>query len=252
MLKSVPFERILFLDIETVSQYSDYGSLPREAKPLWKQKGLRFARQDNLEWDEDVAASTYGERAGIFAEFGKIAVISCGFVFEGSEGTSIKLKSFTNPDEKLLLEEFANLLNGHYKNSAQSMLCGHNIKEFDVPYICRRMVIHGMALPDILNVTGKKPWETEHLLDTMLLWKFGDFKNYTSLQLLAYLMDVPTPKDDIDGSQVGQVYWHERDIDRIARYCEKDVATVVQLLRRFQRLSLIPGERIRSVTNFAE
>ena len=251
MIRNLAFENILFLDIETVSAFANYQDLPEAVKPLWRQKGERFARQAEKEWDDDVAEQVYSERAAIFAEFGKIIVISVGFVFQTNDGPAVKLKSFTSPDEKTLLTEFAGLLTAHYNNPARHMLCGHNIKEFDIPYICRRMIIHGLELPDIINVTGKKPWETAHLLDTMNLWKFGDFKHFTSLNLLAHVLGIPTPKDDIDGSMVGSVYWDDNDIDRIATYCEKDVVTVIQLLRRFQGMPLIDEEQLQSVSTFA-
>lgn len=250
MLRDLKFENILFLDIETVSQFATYDELPEPFRPLWRQKSERFVRNKDLEWDAEVASQVYSERAAIFAEFGRIVVISVGFVYQTDEGPGIKLKSFADADEVVLLTRFSQLLAQHYGNPSRHMLCGHNIKEFDIPYICRRMIIHGLGLPDIINVTGKKPWETAHLLDTMDLWKFGDYKHYTSLSLLAHVMGLPTPKDDIDGSDVGRVYWQDEDIERIARYCEKDVVTVVQLMRRFQGLPLIEEGQLQSVSNF--
>ena len=176
--------------------------------------------------EDDTPASVYG-RAGIYAEFGKIVCISVGFINERGTGRELRVKSFAGEDEKALLTDFAKLLNSHF-DLPDNLLCGHNGKEFDFPYIARRMIINGISIPKILDLTGKKPWEVAHL-DTMQMWKFGDYKNFTSLKLLAHVFGIPSPKDDIDGSQVGAVYWEENDIDRIVTYCEKDVVTLVQV-----------------------
>ena len=94
-----------------------------------------------------------------------------------------------------------------------------------------------------MNIAGKKPWEINHL-DTMELWRFGDYKNYTSIKLLAALFDIPTPKDDIDGSQVAGVYYQEKDLERIKIYCQKDTLTVAQLLLSYKGEELIKEENI--------
>ncbi len=231
MLSNLPLENILFLDIETVPAYPDYKSLPDKFRKLWDKKAVRINYNEE-EFDDE---ETY-QKAGIYAEFGKIVCISCGFM----NGNEIRLKSFYGDDEFILLEEFAKLLKQHY-SSPSALLCAHNGKEFDYPYIARRMLINGIELPDILDLAGKKPWEIQHL-DTMELWKFGDYKHYTSLELLAAVFNIPTPKDDIDGSQVSKVFWIEKDLDRIAKYCEKDVLTTVQLFRKYQGLPLIRDE----------
>lgn len=231
MLSSVSLDNVLFLDIETVSAYPDFESLPEKFKPLWEKKANRINYQN-----EDLTPDQLYDQAGIYAEFGKIICVSCGYV----SGNTIRLKSYYGDDEKILLQEFAVLLQRHY-NRNDSLLCAHNGKEFDFPYLARRMLVQNIALPDILDLAGKKPWEIKHL-DTMELWKFGDYKHYTSLELLAALFDIPTPKDDIDGSQVGRVYWKENDLERIAVYCQKDVLTTIQLFRRYQGLPLIRDE----------
>lgn len=247
MLNNITLDQVLFMDIETVSGESRLDQVPNGLRQLWRQKGARFARSAGLEWDDEVAADLYREKAAIFAEFGRIVVISAGFLFTSAEGLSMKIKSFVNPDERRLLEDFNILLQSHFYDPEIHCLCGHNIREFDVPYLCRRMLIHGIELPGILDVTGKKPWETKHFLDTMELWKFGDYKHFTSLNLLARILGVPTPKDDIDGSDVGRVYWDDNDIERIAVYCEKDVATVAQVFLKFRGQDPLPPERIHTV-----
>ena len=248
MPKNVTLERTLFIDIETVSQYGNYEEIPEKAKPLWQQKANWFATKQGVEWSEEFASQVYDEKAGIYSEFGKIVVVSVGFLRRQGEAFSIKLKSFASDNEKEVLQGLSDLLRQHYKNPAKDFICGHNIKEFDVPYICRRLIIHGMPLPEIIDVTGKKPWETGHLVDTMDLWRFGDFKNFTSLNLLAHVLDIPTPKDDIDGSQVGRVYWEEQDLERISVYCEKDVATCARVLLRLLGEPGIPDDNIETVT----
>ena len=166
MLPGIDPEKVLFVDIETVSQHPEYKLVPEMAKPLWKQKGSWFARQNDMEWNEETAAETYKEKAAIYAEFGKVLVISVGYVRKTGDSYTLKLKSYADRDEKALLQEFASLLKGYYKPGV-NYLCGHNIKEFDVPYLCRRMVINGIPLPEMINVVGKKPWETQHLLEQL-------------------------------------------------------------------------------------
>jgi hypothetical protein len=232
MLNQLATDRILFLDIETVPGVPDFNQMSDKMKILWEKKSRR------LQTEEGETADVLYNRAGIFAEFGKIVCISYG-CFSGKE---FRVKSFFGDDEKILLQEFADMLR-HYYDNKDSLLCAHNGKEFDFPYIARRMLVLGVELPSILDMAGKKPWEVQHL-DTMELWKFGDYKHYTSLELLAAIFDIPTPKDDIDGSMVGKVYWEEKNLERIVTYCQKDVITIARLLRRYQGLDLIKDEDI--------
>jgi predicted PolB exonuclease-like 3'-5' exonuclease len=203
---------------------------------MWNRKHKNIIGRVTNE-EEFTPSQTYAQKAGIFAEFGKIICISVGFLLQ-EKGPVFRIKSFAGHDEKKLLSDFSNLLDKHFGNPKKDYLCGHNIKEFDVPYLCRRLLIHGLDFPNLLDISGKKPWDLEYLLDTMQLWKFGDFKNYTSLNLLTYLHDIPSPKDDIDGSQVGQVYYEEDGLDRIVAYCEKDVIAVAKLFMKWQGNSI--------------
>lgn len=241
MLDNLDLTQVLFLDIETVSGQPVYYDLDDTFQSLWILKAQNLLKKSDEEITEEEIALLYEQRAGIYAEFGKIVCISVGLVFRNPETKQLgaRFKSFAGEDEALVLNSFAELLNKHYNNPDKFSLCGHNIKEFDIPYICRRMLIHQMQLPPMLDISGKKPWETKHLLDTLELWKFGDHKNFTSLKLLAALFGFPSPKDDIDGSEVGRVYWEENDVERISKYCEKDVKAVIQLLLRFKRLPLL-------------
>lgn len=242
MIQSIQPENILFLDVETVPQHPNSNELSDQENYLWQKKAQRITKGE-----EDPMSEEIYQRAGIYAEFGKIVAISVGFMFLSTDGWSIRMKSFMGDDEKVLLSEFGALVQEHY-SKPHHFLCGHNIKEFDIPYIARRMLINGLKLPDPINVAGKKPWEVKHL-DTLELWKFGDYKAYTSLELLAHVFGIPTPKDDIDGSQVGNVYWQDGDLQRIAQYCEKDVVTVIQLWLKFNNQDLIE-ERNISFTNW--
>ena len=233
MLHDLKLEDVLFLDIETVPAAASFNELPDRFKRLWEKKAEQLRR-----FDPEQTADQLYSRAGIYAEFGKIVCVSCGY----ENGKEFRLKSFYGEDEKIMLDEFATMLNRHY-NTSRHLLCAHNGKEFDFPYLARRMLVNGIDIPKILNLAGKKPWEIRHL-DTMELWKFGDYKHYTSLDLLTAIFDIPTPKDDIDGSMVGQIYWEEKDLERIANYCQKDTLTVAQLLRRYMGLPLIREEDV--------
>jgi len=236
MLKNINIENILFLDIETAPEYPSYDDLPEIFKKLWDKKAMRIKKEEN-----DTPDFLY-ERAGIYSEFGKIICISVGIMKDGE----IRIKSFFGDDEKLLLSDFSKMLSTKF-NSKTHLLCAHNGKEFDFPYIARRMLIHNIRLPEMLDIAGKKPWEISHL-DTMELWKFGDYKNYTSLELLAAIFNIPTPKDDIDGSMVGEVYWKEKDLPRIVKYCQKDVLTIAQLFLKYKGKPLIADDKVVIVT----
>ncbi len=250
MLESVDITNVLFLDIETVSNQADYASNSDSLKTLWQLKSRAILRRYDEEIPEEEADALYTEKAGIYAEFGKIVCISVGIVVRDPKTKllSVRLKSYADDDEAQLLAEFNALLDKYYNSPSKHFLCGHNIREFDVPYMCRRMLINQLPFPRLLDIAGKKPWETKHLLDTMELWKFGDYKNYTSLKLLAAVFGFPSPKDDIDGSEVGRVYWQEQDLPRIATYCEKDVLAVVQLLLKYMRQPILEEDQVVSVT----
>ena len=220
-------DNILFLDIETVPVVYQYNELSNEGKELWDIKSQTLSRFSNSPDGEDPVLM-YDRKAGIFAEFAKVICISAAFLRIG-DGYTLRVKSFAGDEEKTILSDFNRLLNKHFNNPRKDFLCGHNIKEFDVPFLCRRMVINEVEFPELLEISGKKPWELIHLLDTMQMWKFGDFKNYTSLRLLAYSLGLPSPKDDIDGSQVARVYYEHKDLNKIVAYCEKDVHTTVSV-----------------------
>jgi len=248
MIDRVDIANVLFLDVETVSGKPSYNELDDTMKDLWKSKARQVLRTKE-ELEEETIAETYNERAGIFAEFGKIVCISVGIVHRDKDDQLLKvrLKSFASENESELLHDFSQLIMKYYNNTNQHCMCGHNIKEFDIPYICRRMVINQLPFPNALNIAGKKPWETAHLLDTMEFWKFGDRKNFTSLKLLAAILGFPSPKDDIDGGDVGRVYWEEKDLKRIAHYCEKDVLATVQLFLRYRRMPILEEEQVQHV-----
>ena len=241
MLEKYNIENILFLDIETVPQYSGFEQLPMHLAALWEKKAGQLSRIEKFSDETPVSPDAIYERAGIYAEFGKIVCISTGVVRNGS----LRIKSYYGDDEKDLLSCFNAMLTKSGEKNI-SCLCAHNGKEFDYPYLIRRMLICGLEVPAILDLSMKKPWEVNHL-DTMDLWKFGDYKHYTSLELLATVFGIPTPKDDIKGSDVARVYWHEHDLLRIVTYCQKDVATIVNLLLRFKGKPLLDDDTIQIV-----
>ncbi len=237
MLEKINLEDILFLDIETVPEVENYSQLDDPKKELWEQKS-KYQRKD------EVSAEEFYERAGIWAEFGKIICISVGYFNIKGANREFRVTTF-HGNERQLLKEFKNLLNDHFSHP-KNLLCGHNAKEFDFPYIARRMLIHGISLPFKLNLFGKKPWEIPHL-DTMELWKFGDYKHYTSLKLMAHVLGIPSPKEDIDGSMVREVYYKEQDLDRIITYCELDVITTAQVFLRMRNEGLLSDFEIKRI-----
>ncbi|MGB6035927.1 MAG: ribonuclease H-like domain-containing protein [Cryomorphaceae bacterium] len=239
MLTEIDLENILFLDIETVPAVYNFDELDESWQELWSGK-TRFLQ----ERESKTAAELY-ERAGIYAEFGKIICISTALFYQSGSEQKLRVTSYCGKDEKALLNDFLEMLN-RFDRGGEKFLCGHNSKEFDIPYIARRSLINGLGLPRIIDLAGKKPWEVKHL-DTMDLWKFGDYKHYTSLNLLAKLFDVPTPKGDISGADVGRVFWEEDDEERIRVYCEKDTVTVARLMQRFRNMEIIHDDYIEMV-----
>ncbi len=237
MLETIDLQQVLVLDIETVSQKANHAELPDHFQELWTHKV-----RNTLE-EGQTAADVY-QKAGLYAEFGKIICISVGVFHQRHGLTGFRVKSFTHDDERELLVAFSELLQ---KQPSNLMLCGHNGKGFDFPYLCKRMIINRLPLPQQLDISGKKPWEIGHL-DTMELWRFGDFRNAVSLNLMAAVLGIPSPKDDISGEDVYGVYYDEHNLDRIRIYCEKDVITTAQILRRLRNEPLIEQEAI----SFAE
>ena len=237
MLKRLNLDNLLFLDIETVPEHPSFTALPEEKQLLWEQKS-KYQRKDEFSPEE------FYDRAGIWAEFGKIICISVGyFAFKGDIRT-FRVTTF-HGEEAQLLQDFKKLLNSHF-NQAKHLLCAHNGKEFDFPYIARRMLVHGLGLPYKLDLFGKKPWEVPHL-DTMELWKFGDYKHFTSLRLMAHVLGIPSPKEDMEGSMVRDVYYEENDLDRIITYCELDVVTTAQVFLRLRGDDLLTEDEIKKV-----
>ncbi|MFK5982043.1 MAG: 3'-5' exonuclease [Flavobacteriaceae bacterium] len=237
MLKRIKLENILFLDIETVPLFESFSDLDETAQQLWEQK-TNYQRKDEFTPEE------FYDRAGIWAEFGKIVCISVGYFVFKDDVRNFRVTTFQG-EEISLLEEFKTLLETHF-NKPYHLLCAHNGKEFDFPFIARRMIINRVDIPFKLNLFGKKPWEVPHL-DTLELWKFGDYKTYTSLKLMTHVLGIPSPKDDIDGSEVRDVFYKENDIDRIIRYCEKDTIAVAQIILRLRNEEILVDEEILSV-----
>jgi len=239
MLNHLNLEHLIVIDIETVPGNPEFLSVSPILRELYLKKSERLKAEGENEDDQ------YFNHAGIYAEFGKIICISLG-IFKHEKQTDewhFRIKSICGDDEHKLLGEFGELLNHHYKNPHHYQFCGHNIREFDIPYLCRRMLIHGIPLPAMLDISGKKPYEV-NMMDTMQLWRFGDYKHFTSLKLLAAIFGLESPKDDIEGKDVGRVYWKEKDLPRIVSYCQKDVLTVAQLMLKLKGHEIVKNENI--------
>ncbi|MCF6223492.1 MAG: 3'-5' exonuclease [Flavobacteriaceae bacterium] len=240
MVNTNQLKNILFLDIETVPEERSFAELNTVKQDLYAQK-TQYQRK------EDFTTEEFYNRAGIWAEFGKIVCISVGFFDGNDDDLTFRLKSFYDHDEIKILEDFKAILETYF-NEKQHVLCAHNGKEFDFPYIARRMIINKIELPEKLNLFGKKPWEVAHL-DTLEMWKFGDYKHYTSLNLLTNILGIPSPKGDIDGSQVAKVFYEEKDLERIAVYCEKDTLAVAQVYLRFMNLDILKDKQVVRVSS---
>ncbi|WP_431167361.1 3'-5' exonuclease [Tenacibaculum halocynthiae] len=238
MLNKLALQNVLFLDIETVPQYEGWNQVSENEQELYALK-TKYQRK------EEFSPEDFYDKAGIWAEFGKIICISVGYFIIKNNKNQLRVTSFYGDDETILLKDFKKLLDKHF-NLKKHLLCAHNGKEFDFPYIARRMVVHQIPLPDMLNLFGKKPWEVNHI-DTLELWKFGDYKHYTSLKLLTHILGIPSPKEDIDGSEVANVYYKEKNLQRIVEYCERDTIAVAQLILRFCNKPLLDDTAIVKV-----
>ncbi|MFM7730756.1 MAG: 3'-5' exonuclease [Flavobacteriales bacterium] len=236
MLNTITLDEILFLDIETVPQAADFNALDAVSQTLWEEKSRYIRERKELALEESYA------EAGIQAEFGKIICVGLGFFSQRMGESVFRVTTLHGSDEFKILQDLSNMLEERCPKPFR-FLCAHNGKEFDFPYICRRMLVNGIALPPPLQIAGKKPWEINHL-DTMELWKFGDYKHYTSVKLLAHIFGVPTPKDDISGADVRRVYYEENDIDRIAEYCKKDVVSMARIFQRYVGKSFVGDDAI--------
>lgn len=238
MLQHIDIKKIIFLDIETVPLEFDFKNLPRRTIDLWDKKTQYIQKY------QDISAEEAYSKAGIYAEFGKIVCISAGYITEENKQLKLRVKSFFGKEEKEILKNFNSLLNKTLKENY--MLCAHNGKEFDFPFLGRRTLINGLTLPAQLDIAGKKPWEIPHL-DTMELWKFGDYKHFTSLDLLAHVFNIPSPKQELDGSLVAKTYYEENNLEKIKDYCQNDVITIAQLLLKYKGKDLISEDNIEII-----
>ena len=236
-MQQIALENLFLIDIETVSGSQHYHLLDDIWKELWTEKVFKSLPPDTT------PEQYYPMRAAILAEFAKVVCISIGYFKRENNEWQLRIKSFYSENEKEVLNGFiATLQQLHSKNS-RWVFTGHNIKEFDIPFLCRRFLIHHLELPTFLDISGRKPWDVP-MVDTMALWRFGDIKHFTSLKLLALILGIDSPKNDIDGKDVGRVYWREKNLQRIVEYCQRDVVTVAQLMLRFKNLPLLNKEQI--------
>ena len=236
-MQNIILENLLLIDIETVPQHPSFDLLSDDWKQLWEEKTVRSLP------DFTSAAEFYPQRAGVMAEFAKIVCISIGYFTKQGNALQLRVKSFFGDDEKKLLQDFITTVNQMESKNNKWSFAGHNIKEFDIPFICRRLLINSLYIPAYLDFQNMKPWDT-NTVDSFQFWRFGDYKNYTSLKLLAAAMGVPSPKDDIDGSMVAEVYWKEKNLQRIATYCQKDVVTTGNIILRFKNKELLKDDQV--------
>lgn len=238
-MHNVRTEDIIIIDIETVTAYPNYDAMPESWQVLWAEKSAKIL-------PEGISVSDfYAQRAGVMAEFSKIICISMGY-FNKEQNLYLRIKSFCGHEEKNILEDFLATLKKIESYNNKWCFAGHNIKEFDIPFLCRRLLVNGIKVPSFLDFQNMKPWET-NIVDTFQYWRFGDYKNYTSLQLLAACLNVPSPKNDMSGSMVGNVYWKEKDLNRIVAYCQNDVVAVANILLRFKGMPLLHKDDIQIV-----
>jgi hypothetical protein len=237
MLDQLQLENLICIDIETVPAWPDFASAPDELKELYLKKSTRLKQEGETEEEQ------YFNHAGIYAEFGKVICIVLGIFRKEKNGYVFRMKTIAGDDERNVLLEFSELLGKHYNKVDRFQFCGHNVREFDIPYLSRRYLVNRLPLPALLDISGKKPWEV-NMIDTLQLWRFGDVKHYTSLKLLALILGIDSPKDDIEGKDVGRVYWKEKDLHRIIQYCRRDVVTVAQLILRFKGMPLLAPDQI--------
>jgi 3'-5' exonuclease len=231
-MQNIRIENLLFIDIETVPQQPDFTQLSAAWQALWTEKVRWLMPPDTT------VEAFYPQRAGIMAEFAKVICVSMGYFRKEATGLQLRIKSFYGDDEKQLLANMLAALTELEAVNNKWSFTGHNIKEFDIPFLCRRLLANGMGIPPYLDFQNMKPWDT-NMVDTFQYWRFGDYKNYTSLKLLAATLAIPSPKDDIDGSMVADVYYKEHDLERIVNYCQKDVITVANIVRRFKNLPVL-------------
>ncbi len=235
------FKNLLVIDIETVSSVSSYDALSERMQHLWDKKAQLIKNDENLTSEE-----LFFKKAAIYAEFGKIICIAIGFFTKNETDEAVlRVKALASDDEQQLLNEFKILLEEKF-DQQNLRLAAHNGREFDFPYLCRRMLVNSIPIPEALQLSGKKPWEVQHI-DTMEMWKFGDKKSFTSLDLLAALFDIESSKDQIDGSEVNEVYYVEQDLEKIAAYCKKDVVVTAQLLLKLNGLTNVKSPNIQIV-----
>jgi hypothetical protein len=237
MMDQLLLHNFLVIDIETVSVNKDFDTLDSHWQYLWGEKVSRLLPENTS------LADYYLQRAGVMAEFAKVICISIGYFKREEGGLQFRIKSFFEAEELDLLQHFMQVVQQFGEGRKNWIFAGHNLKEFDIPFLCRRLMVNGLAIPSFLDFQNRKPWET-NLVDTFQYWRFGDYKNYTSLQLLAAVLNIPSPKDDIDGSQVGHVYWVEKDLQRIVVYCQKDIITVANILLRFKNQPLLEAGQV--------
>lgn len=232
---------LLIIDIETVPAEKTYDHLNQQWKALFTDKATK-----TVPFLEN-PAEIYQKRGGIWAEFGKIVCIGIGiFRWVDPVGWELDLFSFAGHEEVEILRNFAVFCEKQANNQPGFGFAGHNIREFDLPFIGRRMLINGVPLPISLQLQNKKPWELSHHFDTMAYWKFGDYKSYISLELLANVLGIDTPKQGISGADVQHLYYEQNNLPAIVAYCKKDVIATARIIQRYLNLPPVGDGQIKN------
>lgn len=231
MIKKEDLNNLLYFDVETAGKYESYEDLalqnPRLAK-LW-EKRAKYFRANTLGMEEMGDSEIYSQKSGLEPEFGRVVCVSFGVW----DGENHRLTSFYGDNEQEILEKTAKIFSNAVSKGMK--ICGHNIKMFDVPFLGKKMIFSGIDVPQNLLLWDKKPWEVP-ILDTAEFFSFGSWSHkFLGLDLLACSLGIESPKEDIDGSQVHNTFWGEKNYERIMEYCEKDVLTVMDVLKKVSR-----------------
>jgi uncharacterized protein YprB with RNaseH-like and TPR domain len=230
---NIPLEKLLFIDIETVGVQPDWESLKKS------NLELSFVFENYIDWfqkrfPEDAdkpVGQMFVNRAALVPEFARIACVSVAFVTDKGE---TKMQSFSNKNEKDLLQDVQKLL--RRVGELGFFLCGHNVKGFDIPMLAKRMIINGLLPPKILPGHDTKPWEIK-ALDTKELWQYGGYGTIASLELMCVSMGVESSKNmEVTGNKVHEAYWTNKDIKGIVEYCEKDVLVLIDVIKKITTL----------------
>ncbi len=236
-------KQMVFIDIETIRGKKTYNDVITENPALddyWQTKHTQIREKEPLSYGHiEDSAEMYEKMAALYPEWGQIVCISIGQIKFDEDGNPIKFttKSFSGLYEKILLEEFNETASKIMSKYPRMQWVGHNIKGFDMPYIIKRSLINGVRVPNVFHLQKQKPWESQ-LIDTNDVWKFNGW-NGARLGLLTEILNIPSPKQDMDGKMVSDVFWEDGDLNRISEYCEMDINATANVMLRISGMDII-------------